>query len=54
MSRCSNLPAETTAEWTDRPLILIAGLAGRTEQARREAEVAVGLGYHAGLLSSRP
>lgn len=30
---------------------MIAGLAGRTEQAIREADLAVGLGYHAGLLS---
>lgn len=45
------LAAQTAAEWTDRPLVLIAGLAGRTEQARQEAEAAVGLGYHAGLLS---
>jgi hypothetical protein len=43
--------AETAAEWTDRPLLLIAGLVGRTEQALREADVARGLGYHAGLLS---
>jgi hypothetical protein len=43
--------AETAAAWTDRPLLLIAGLVGRTEQALREADVARGLGYHAGLLS---
>ena len=43
--------AETAAQWTERPLFLIAGLVGRTEQALREAEVARGLGYHAGLLS---
>jgi Dihydrodipicolinate synthetase family len=43
--------AETAADWTDRPLFLIAGLVGRTEQALREADVARGLGYHAGLLS---
>jgi Dihydrodipicolinate synthetase family len=43
--------AEVAAEWTDRPLIMIAGLVGRTAQARREAEVARDLGYHAGLLS---
>jgi hypothetical protein len=43
--------AETAADWTERPLLLIAGLVGRTEQARREADVARGLGYHAGLLS---
>jgi hypothetical protein len=43
--------AETVADWTDRPAFLIAGLVGRTEQALREADVARGLGYHAGLLS---
>jgi hypothetical protein len=43
--------AETAAEWTDRPLFLIAGLVGGTAQAMREAKVARGLGYHAGLLS---
>jgi hypothetical protein len=43
--------AETAADWTERPLLLIAGLVGRTAQARREADVARGLGYHAGLLS---
>jgi hypothetical protein len=30
---------------------LVAGLAGRTAQAEREADIAGGLGYHAGLLS---
>jgi hypothetical protein len=30
---------------------MVAGLAGRTEQAVREARIAAGLGYHAGLLS---
>ena len=30
---------------------MIAGLTGRTAQALREAQVARGLGYHAGLLS---
>jgi dihydrodipicolinate synthase/N-acetylneuraminate lyase len=34
-----------------RPLVRIAGLVGRTEQAVGEARTAVGLGYHAGLLS---
>jgi hypothetical protein len=38
-------------EWTNRPLAMIAGVVGRTEQALREARTAVGLGYHAGLLS---
>ncbi len=46
-----SLAAETAAAWTDRPLVMIAGLCGRTEQARREADIARGLGYHAGLLS---
>ena len=43
--------AETADAWTDRPLVRIAGLAGRTEQALAEADTALGLGYHAGLVS---
>jgi Dihydrodipicolinate synthetase family len=43
--------AEVAAAWADRPLIMIAGLVGRTEQALREAEIARAWGYHAGLLS---
>ncbi|GAC1549778.1 MAG: dihydrodipicolinate synthase family protein [Beijerinckiaceae bacterium] len=43
--------AETARDWTDRPLFLVAGLVGRTEQALAEARLAVALGYHAGLLS---
>jgi hypothetical protein len=35
----------------ERPLVMIAGLVGRTEQAVREAQVARANGYHAGLLS---
>lgn len=42
---------ETVESWTERPLAMIAGLVGRTDQARREAGLARGLGYHAGLLS---
>jgi len=34
-----------------RPLIRIAGLIGRTDQAILEASIAADLGYHAGLLS---
>ena len=45
------LAVETVAAWAKRPIVLIAGLAGGTAQARREAEVARELGYHAGLLS---
>lgn len=37
--------------WTDRPLVMVAGLAGPTGQAVAEARTAAGLGYHAGLLS---
>jgi dihydrodipicolinate synthase/N-acetylneuraminate lyase len=39
------------AERAHEPPIMIAGLAGRTAQAVKEAQVARGLGYHAGLLS---
>jgi dihydrodipicolinate synthase/N-acetylneuraminate lyase len=42
---------EAANGWTDRPLAMIAGVVGRTEQATREARQAVDLGYHAGLLS---
>ena len=45
------LALDAAAEWTNRPLVKIAGLAGRTDQAVREAKTAVDLGYHAGLLS---
>ena len=41
----------TAAEWAKTPPVMIAGLAGRTAQAAGEAQVARGLGYHAGLLS---
>src|SRR5579863_6586878 len=45
------LAAETAADWTTRPLALVAGLAGPTRQAVAEAETARDIGYHAGLLS---
>ena len=45
------LAAKTADEWTNRPVAMIAGLAGRTGQAVGEAKTAAGLGYHAGLLS---
>jgi dihydrodipicolinate synthase/N-acetylneuraminate lyase len=38
-------------EAANRKVVLIAGLAGRTAQAKREAEIARALGYHAGMLS---
>jgi hypothetical protein len=49
------LAMDTAQDWEPlggrRPLFMIAGLAGRTEQAVREAAIARGLGYHAALLS---
>src|SRR5947207_15170964 len=45
------LAAETAANWTKRPLAMVAGLAGPTQQAISEARTARGIGYHAGLLS---
>jgi hypothetical protein len=49
------LAMQTAREWEPlggrRPLFMIAGLAGGTEDAVLEAGVARGLGYHAGLLS---
>src|SRR5438067_8298654 len=45
------LAAETAAAWTKRPLAMVAGLAGPTQQAVAEAKIARGIGYHAGLLS---
>jgi hypothetical protein len=45
------LAARSASDWTTRPLVMIAGLAGRTDQACREAQLAIGTGYHAGMLS---
>ena len=45
------LAAETAANWTKRPLAMVAGLAGPTQQAIAEAQTARDIGYHAGLLS---
>lgn len=42
---------QAAQDWSNRPLAMIAGVAGRTEQAVREARAAVAIGYHAGLLS---
>lgn len=46
-----SLAMKTSREWTKKPLVMIAGLAGKTIQAVKEAQTAVGIGYHAGLLS---
>src|SRR4249920_2704580 len=45
------LAIDTARDWTDRPLVMIAGAVGRTEQAVEEASIARSLGYHAVLLS---
>ena len=45
------LAVRGAAEWARQPPIMIAGLAGQTPQATKEAQTARGLGYHAGLLS---
>src|SRR5882724_8810633 len=45
------LAIETAKEWTDRPLVMIAGAVGKTAQAVEEAKTARSLGYHAVLLS---
>ena len=45
------LAAQTASSWAKRPLALIAGATGRTEQAVDEALTARALGYHAVLLS---
>ncbi|MFI4931417.1 MAG: dihydrodipicolinate synthase family protein, partial [Burkholderiales bacterium] len=49
------LAMQTAREWIPlggaRALFMIAGLAGTTAQALREAQLARTLGYHAGLLS---
>src|SRR5947209_8612444 len=45
------LAIETAREWTDRPLVMIAGAVGMTAQAVDEARAARSMGYHAVLLS---
>ncbi len=49
------LAADAARDWmrsgASRPVVMIAGLAGKTAQAKKEAEIALGHGYHAGLLS---
>ena len=45
------LAADAAREWAKRPLVMIAGLSGKTAQAKKEAEIARAHGYHAGMLS---
>ena len=46
-----SIAAEEARSWPSRPLVLIAGLSGKTAQACAEAQTAAALGYHAGMLS---
>jgi dihydrodipicolinate synthase/N-acetylneuraminate lyase len=48
------LAAEEARSWSRKPVVLIAGLSGRTAQAKAEASIARALGYHAGMLSLAP
>jgi dihydrodipicolinate synthase/N-acetylneuraminate lyase len=52
------LAADEARTWNKggaaRPVILVAGLSGKTAQAKNEAAIARGLGYHAGMLSLAP
>lgn len=43
--------ANTSATWAKTPMMMIAGVIGRTHQAIAEAQLASSLGYHAVLLS---
>src|ERR1700741_1416365 len=44
------LAAETAGGWTQRPLVMIAGVIGKPAQAVEEARTGRALGYHAVLL----
>lgn len=46
-----SLAAETAHDWSAREVVLVAGVTGRTAQARNEARVARSAGYHAALLN---
>jgi hypothetical protein len=48
------LAMEEARGWAKRPLVMIAGLSGRTAQAKKEAGIARALGYPAGMLSLAP
>jgi len=45
------LAADAAREWAKRPVVMIAGLSGKTAQAKKEAGLAAAHGYHAGMLS---
>ena len=43
------LAADTASAWSSKPLVMVSGLCGQTEQAITEAKIATSLGYHCGL-----
>ena len=45
------LAVETKNDWTERAMVMVAGIARGTSQARAEARIARDLGYHVGLVS---
>ena len=45
------LAIETSRDWTARAMVMVAGIAGGTDQAVAEARIARDLGYHVGLVS---
>lgn len=51
LSPVLELAVETAQEYPNRTTVLVGGLAGPTEQAVAEAELAATLGYHVALLS---
>jgi dihydrodipicolinate synthase/N-acetylneuraminate lyase len=48
------LAADEARSWAKQPVFLVGGLSGKTVQAKKEAAIARGLGYHAGMLSLAP
>ena len=45
------IAAETAAEWSSRPILMVAGVSGPTAQAKGEATTARAIGYDAALVS---
>jgi dihydrodipicolinate synthase/N-acetylneuraminate lyase len=45
------MAVEEARSRSKRPVFLVGGLSGKTDQAKKEAAIARGLGYHAGMLS---
>jgi hypothetical protein len=45
------LAAQQAHAWAKYPVLMIAGLAGSTSSAKKEAHIARALGYHCGMLS---